>query len=54
MEIRSYTALIGCRSNFKSDDYFYGDIDDLYIYNRPLSNEEILELYKSACVVGCN
>lgn len=47
-----HTALIGCRSNYKPDDYFYGDIDDLYIYNRPLSNEEILELYKSTCAVG--
>jgi gliding motility-associated-like protein len=47
-----YTALIGCRSNFKSDDYFNGDIDDLYIYNRPLSNEEVLELYKSDCDAG--
>jgi gliding motility-associated-like protein len=47
-----YSALIGCRSNFKYDDYFQGDIDDLYIYNRPLSNDEILELCKSTCVVG--
>jgi gliding motility-associated-like protein len=47
-----YTALIGCRSNFKSDDYFLGVIDDLFVYNRPLSNAEILELYKSACEVG--
>ncbi len=47
-----YTALIGCRSNYKYDDYFYGIIDDLYVYDRPLSHSEVLELYKSTCAVG--
>ena len=47
-----YTALIGCRSNFKNDDYFLGIIDDLYVYNRPLTNAEVLELYKSTCTIG--
>jgi gliding motility-associated-like protein len=46
-----YTALIGCRSNYKYDDYFQGVIDDLYVYDRPLTNEEVLELYKSTCGV---
>lgn len=47
-----YKALIGCRSNFKNDDYFFGIIDDLYVYNRTLTNAEVLELYKSTCLVG--
>jgi gliding motility-associated-like protein len=47
-----YTALIGCRSNYKYDDYFKGNIDDLYVYDRPLSNEEVLELYQSSCAIG--
>jgi gliding motility-associated-like protein len=44
-----YSALIGCRSNFKSDDYFLGKIDDLAIYNRAITQEEVLKLYYSDC-----
>jgi hypothetical protein len=42
----SKSAIIGGRSNLRSDSYFNGSINDIRIYNRVLNDEEIDELYK--------
>ena len=34
---------------FGASEYLIGDMDDLRIYNRVLSEQEIQELYKSEC-----
>jgi hypothetical protein len=34
---------------FGGDEYFIGDMDDVRLYNRALSEKEIRELYKAEC-----
>ena len=45
---------IGKRGNIKSERYFNGVIDEVRIYNKALSNNDIQELYnKNSLVSGC-
>jgi PKD repeat protein len=39
-------GIIGGRSNLSVDSFFYGEIDDMRIYNRCLNNSEISQLFR--------
>jgi gliding motility-associated-like protein len=47
-----YAAIIGGRSNLTKQNYFDGALDDVLIYNRALSAEEVLRLYYSKCTLS--
>jgi len=40
--VRNYIG----KSSWSGDNYFHGDLDDLRIYNRALTEEEILSLFQ--------
>ncbi len=43
-------AMIGC--NLTKDSYYMGSIDDVMIYDRALSADEVLQLYYSKCTLS--
>ncbi|MBN1416864.1 MAG: gliding motility-associated C-terminal domain-containing protein, partial [Bacteroidales bacterium] len=47
----AHAAIIGGRSNLTSHNFFRGDLDDIRIYNRALSDEEVLQLYYTKCTL---
>ncbi|MBN2275276.1 MAG: gliding motility-associated C-terminal domain-containing protein [Bacteroidales bacterium] len=51
-ETEPYSVTIGGRSNYGSYSFFNGIIDDISIYNRALSEQEIVRLFDSKCSVG--
>jgi hypothetical protein len=48
------SVLLGVTANEKNQRYLCGAIDDIFIYNRVLSDEEILKLYKAPDPNGFN
>ncbi len=47
------SIMIGYSANTMNKNYFKGDIDELKIYNRVLSNTEILNLYNKPFTCSC-